>query len=624
MSSYSLDILTPDDALYVPFAKSLLDRAKAYMRVNKHGKFFTKWYAFEDVTILIRIWPEGEYIQIRAGKPGDFLVMPFVKKISTVTTTDGPACFLNGKLTKATEATDFVNANGILIKAPQFRHNTSLTKASVGRTDSTNPPIGRGLFKKQAMDTKGASSLANYAGAFKHGYVDSVTHLPLSEFLHARATIANPTTNAADGLYYNDPALGDRLIRFLDFSIARRPAVHESMFVSLNGKQIVTEEQFMPGNTLGFAAWFIVRSIIDVDLGTPATPVTISDYAHVGVYPAATFEARGSGTITANVTGSNTTVTGTFTYPVSTAFNAAAAMVHTQAALTYDNLTFEESTVEGAVVGPGTSQTLTSRRRIHRKIDAVISREGMASVSLPISDCTQNVEFTNQTFYQGGGTVPAILTMLSPLIRTDLVGTVVIEYSDAYLPALIYSYTTSYVAANPVQALSSDPVGTISTDIVATAEHNIKTTRNVAIVGTKEIIISDETSTTDTGSHTYVGARTGAPLFNANAWEASSTTTLPNAAYPNILFCPNRGLAVARTPARQTVQFAAQSKKAYIGSALLKHDPANPSNTKWYTFSHADAALKKTIVNFVLAPGTPIEGAALDDYEIWFTAIRAI
>lgn len=618
MTTARLDVASSEDLFYVPFAKKLLWQTKTTLRAQG-VKEFTRHFQFSDVAIFIRVWQGGDYIRVRAGKPGEFLVAPHVKKISTATTTNGNPCFLNAKLTKATTATGFATALAIVSRVPQFYHLASGNKHFAGRVDST-PDSRRGYFKGQTFKTSGATALASYAGIFKHSYIDPNTTRGAAEYLHSRTTTAAPTTNAADGIYYHTPALGDNLAHFLGMPVTRRPALHESMFVSRDGKQIVAEEQFMPGNTLGFADYFIQRVIIDVDLGNTDFPVIISDAAHPNGNPASLFELRGSGSVVKTTpTADLTLLSGFLSYPCGSAYDSN-GLIHTDVDLDYLSSRSFVTEITGTVTGPGTTKTTKHTNNISEQVTATIHATGLAASPELIVDRVENTLQQGVEVYQGAGPVDSTITMApfdSSYLEQIIYRT---QYVDASIPCVVYSIQGT---RTHVTSATTVPTVGLPADIIAsgTATDFI---RNVAIIGNKVRILSDETKVSAYGPNTHIGAWGGQLLVTSGSAYVNDNLTLPNVAYPNIYWCPNRGLDVARTPTRQVVQFAAQTKKVYIGSADFKHDPNDPTNIKHYVFSHSDDALKKTIVNYILEPTDPIEGAALDDYEIWFSAIRAI
>lgn len=582
------------------------------------AKEFTRHYQFSDVAIFIRIWEGGDYIRVRAGNPGDYLVVPVVKKLSTVTTTTGLPCFLNSKLTKATRATDFANATDVLSRVSKFPHKASKSSHFTGAVD-TVPTSIRGYFKRQKIVSAGNPSLNSYAGIFRHQYTDPVTGASLHEFLHGRATLANPTTNASDGFYYHSASLGNFFFHFNSVGL-RRPAIHESMFASEDGKRVVTEEQFMPGNTLGYADYFIERSIMDVDVG--AGTVLVYNHSSPGPYGAGAFEARGAGSVILTTpTAEQTVLVGEFTYPVCTALDIAKNQIHLNARLVYDTNDTIHHDVIGTVSGPGTTRQIINVVNLSEKVHLSVEGTGLATATELVVDRVENTTKNSIEFYQGAGPVNAALTT-TPFDSNWLEAIFfTVEYADAATPVLIYSYKGTRVHATSAHGAAGVTPPADTTVDTGTSTNFIK---NVLVIGDVTKVLSDESFQIPYGPVTHIGTWTGALLITNPLAFVNTNVTLPNAAYPNIYFCPNRGIDVARTPARQTLEFAAQSKKNYIGSADLSHDPASPLTTKRFTFSHDDAALKKTIVNYVIAPPDPITGAGLDDYEIWFTIIRAV
>jgi hypothetical protein len=228
--------------------------------------------------------------------------------------------------------------------------------------------------------------------------------------------------------------------------------------------------------------------------------------------------------------------------------------------------------------------------------------------------------------------------------RNTITSSLEINYSDTSIPAVVYTHrlVEAIVPANNGTLDFHDGAGgggfPGAPTCDATGGSQIGTTRVVAVVGSHTHVLSEQ-SGADTGYGINFAGFMHAPAQPASPFvpgvtvqQSTSSTTLPNGGIPNRFFCGNRnpirGSAPAGVdPSLHHVEFAARDKNTYIGSGVFSYDPDASNATKRMTWSHDDAALKKTIVNYVLPPvppALPIEGAALDDYEIWFTAIRAI
>lgn len=604
-----LDILTVQDAIYVPVAESLL--AKLQKQSVKRGlTVFRRHYRFPGVEIFVSGSPFENFIRVRTGgPPGEYLVLPVIRKISTDTTTTGAPCFLNGRLTVATEATEYPDLAAITSRVSKFPHKTS-SKRYTGVLDSS--PDRRGYFKKRIMETAGAASLLNYAGVFKHSYIDPITEDAAVEFLHAAARESSP--DISEGLFFHTPALGDQLVAFQTLPNARRPAVHVSMFVSPDGKKIVAEEQFLLAALHGFPEWFILRSIIDVDLGNAGDPVILSDFENLGAYSASDFETGGSGTVT-DINESSTTDlgggdfeinesdtrTGEVSYPVSTAIKAGGSLISTTVDTNFAaEEVFFQNTADGLINGTHVET-----------ISRYIRNSPLMNISVP-------TRVRNQI----GGTAPGPVYDPAP-VKFSMNGTLKIWYSSASLPAVIFTYdeeTIDYVFVGPTE---DDEDGAATT-------RNF--TRRVTFsVGALDRILSEEISgpamsndsvaVPDTEDlHAYGYSPTFPDLIITHAEPGTILVSLPD-----VVDKPNREWVGDRV-VTDDIQFASHSRKSYVGSIFVPYLP-NDITKKRFTFSHSDAAMKKTIVNYVLGLTDPedlLDGAALDDYEIWFTAIRAI
>jgi hypothetical protein len=601
-----VDVLTAEDNVWVPYAASLLYRARAFLKANRQ-KLFARHYTIGDVKIFIRIGPGSEYIQIRAGEPGSFYVVPVVFKISTAATTTGDPAFLNSALTKASPVE-------IDLEIPSmFPHGAPNRKIFAGASDG----VDRGYLSGQTLITGGNAKVANTAGVFRHTYIeDDVAKV---EFLHGVAGPTDPTPSNNDGLWYHSAALGDQLVRFVDLPIDRRPALHVSMFASKDGKKIVAEEQFAPDLVPdpGYDDWFILRSIIDVDLGNPDNPVVVSDFSNPGVYPGSTFELGGTGSTVADSTGAGTfesphisTFIGELTYPVSTAIDSANELIQTIVLLEY-NYRNEFSFASSGNFAIG----ITTHRKVSTSSPATIRVEapGMG-IDIPFNFTGNNreIEFEATEFFFP--TSYSISTLVPPFSDTSGVAggnasVLQFAFSNTAHKAIVYLLDEVY-GNNEYGEIFGSPSGYS----VPRTRTVVRTRRIVAHVGTATHVLSDVIEEAAPVGPTDVIIATEFPDAGV-----PTGVTLPSATHPNLYFRANRTLG-------DFVQVATIDSTKYIGSVKLPPDPFSDADEdrEWFTFSHNDAALKKTIVNHVLEPAEPIEGAALDDYKIWFTVIRAI
>ena len=573
-----VDVLTAADNVWVPYAASLLYRARAFLKANRQH-LFVRRYIIGDVKIFIRIGPGSEYIQIRAGAPANFYVIPVVFRISTEDTTTGDPTFLNSALTKAT-------AVEIDLDTPSmFPHRAQDGKLYAGASNDDE----RGYMSGTSLITGGNDKRINNAGVFRHTYIEGGE--PKVEFLHGIATpVVDPTPSNSDGLWYQTAALGDQLVRFVDLPIDRRPAFHVSMFASKDGRRIVAEEQFPPGLSPdpGYDDWFILRSIVDVDLDSDPA-VVASDFSNLNGYDASLFEALGTGVIvthgeftTAPDSGSETTL-GEHVYPISTVLDINNDLIHSTVTLTAEgDQTFLD-------IGPPDGD-YSYHNQVVARIDA-----GEISVEVPLDTTFRESNDADQDPPDAAHLYMANMGIL---------------YSDRALPAVIYAV--------------------VDTDGPGHEEPATESRRKiVARIGPHEHVVLDETFSGGASvirpNFTYRGR-------NVVIADYDIDITLPDSDFPNRYFRGNRLLGIsqltgvsAQVLLDSNVEFAAHSKNIYIGSIGTRpYNVGSPLPREFFTFSHDDVALKKTIVNHVLEPAEPIEGAALDDYKIWFTVIRAI